>query len=184
MLLCLERIFAKVFENSFQKAFPKCVNHWHNLLQWMIFIPVVTESMVSTKSIDSKNSFFSFFPRLFASKFQDFPRTLTKFQDFPRLLRRCTNSNNKISFLQDKIIHPVVYINNSSFYRKTTNICLSYNILYIIISIFHSWELSLILTFWLKDWKAESNYWTWFFSQYKWTKDGVYQVCLAFFGTT
>ena len=104
--------------------------------------------------------------------------------DFPGGLRSSTNSNNKISFLQDKNIHPVVfiYINNSSFYRKITNKYLSYYILLYQSLTPGNW--SLILTFWLKGWKAESNYWTWFFSQYKWSKDGVHQVCLAFFGTT
>ena len=49
-------------------------------------------------------------------KFQDFPRL---FFTFPGLLWSCTNINNKISFLQNKNIHSVVYRNNSSFYSKS-----------------------------------------------------------------
>ena len=47
------------------------------------------------------------------------------FQDFPGLLWSCTNSNNKIYFLQNKNIPPVVSINNSSFYSKSKNKYLS-----------------------------------------------------------
>ena len=68
----------------------------------------------------------------------------------------------------NKNIHPVVYINNSSFYSKN-KINTFHNIFYIL----SYWSFtpetwSFIKTYWLKDWKAESNYWTWFFSQYKW----------------
>ena len=42
-------------------------------------------------------------------KFHDFPRISMKFKEFPGFLRSCTNSNNKISFLQNTNKHPVVY---------------------------------------------------------------------------
>ena len=118
-------------------------------------------------------------------KFQDFPGlSRTFFHFFQDFLHQSSNSNNKISFLQDKNIHLVVYINNSSFYSKP-QINAFCNIYYILLyRSFTPWNWSLRLTFWLKDWKAESNYWTWFFSQYKWSKDVVHQICRAFFGTT
>ena len=35
--------------------------------------------------------------------------------------------------------------------------------------------------YWLIYLKAETDYWKLFFSPYKWSKDSVHQVCLAFF---
>ena len=156
--------------------------------QWRIMQNLKKNCMVPTKKTDSNSrtfqDFFHFFQDFLHQSSRTFPGLSRKRQDFPGGLRSSTNSNNKISFLQDKNIHPVVfiYINNSSFYRKITNKYLSYYILLYQSLTPGNW--SLILTFWLKGWKAESNYWTWFFSQYKWLKDGVHQVCLAFFGTT
>ena len=132
------------------------------------------------KSQDSPG-FFSLFPVLLASKFQDLSRTFNKCQDFPGILRSCTHSKNKIYFLQNKNIYPVVYTNNSTFIVKA-KINAFHNIYYILLYWFFTpGNWSFILTFWLKDWKAESNYWPWFFSQYKRFKGGIHQVCLAFF---
>ena len=61
-------------------------------------------------------------------------------------------------FLQNKNIHPVVYINSSSFYSKNKNkILFVIYILYIIKVIFRFWKLILYTTNFLtkrmKDWK-------------------------------
>ena len=111
-----------------------------------------TQIMVPTKKIDSNSrtsqDFFSTFSWTFCIKvlwlFLDFWRNSRTFQDF---YGSCTNSNNKISFLQNKNIYPVVCINNSSFYTKGKNKYLSQYILHIIISIFHSWKLILYINF-------------------------------------
>ena len=77
--------------------------------------------MIPTKNIGSNSrtfkDFFSFFQDLLHQSSRTFPGLSTKFQNFPGLLRSCTNSKT-ISFLQNKNIHPVVYINHSSFYSK------------------------------------------------------------------
>ena len=70
-------------------------------------------------------TFFHFFQDFLHQHPKTFPGLSTKFQDFPGLLHSCTNSSNKISFLQNKNIHPVIFINNSSFYSKSKNKYLS-----------------------------------------------------------
>ena len=77
-----------------------------------LLLPQANIYVVPTKKIDSNYRTFHNFPGLFLI----FSRTFCikvpwLFQDFPVLLRSCTNSNNKIYFLQNKHIHPAVYIN-------------------------------------------------------------------------
>ena len=83
---------------------------------------------------------FHFFQDFLHKHPKTFPGLSTEFQDFPGLLHSCTNSSNKISFLQNKNIHPAIFINNSSFYSKSKNKYLSLYILYIML-IFHTWKL-------------------------------------------
>ena len=52
-------------------------------------------------------NFFHFFHDFLHQSSKTIPGLSTKVQDFPGLLQSCTNSNNKISFLQNKNIHPV-----------------------------------------------------------------------------
>ena len=92
--------------------------------------------MVPTK----KN--FSLFPGLLTSKFRNLSRNFNK---IPGLLRSFTNSNQKIYFLQNKNIYPVVYIKNSSFGGKSKNKYLSKYMFYITIS--NSWKLVLYTNF-------------------------------------
>ena len=89
--------------------------------------------------------------------FQDFQQNSRTFQDFYGVNR----------------IAPTKFL-----FRKKC-IC---NVYYILLyQFFTPGNWSFIIPFWLRHWKTESDYWTWFFSQYKWSKDGVHQVCLAFF---
>ena len=117
-----------------------------------------TQIMVPTKKIDSNSrtsqDFFSTFSWTFCIKvlwlFLDFWRNSRTFQDF---YGSCTNSNNKISFLQNKNIYPVVCINNSSSTLKA-KINTFRNIYYILLyRSFTPENWSFILTFWLKGWK-------------------------------
>ena len=64
-------------------------------------------------------TFFHFFQVFFHQSSRTFPGLLTKFQDLAEHLQSCSNSKNKISFLQNKNIHPIV--NNSSFYSENKN---------------------------------------------------------------
>ena len=71
--------------------------------------------MVPTKKNDSNS-------RTFQDFFSLFPGLSAKFQDFPELSGSCTNSNNKLPFLQNKNIHPVVYITAPSTVKAKINI--------------------------------------------------------------
>ena len=70
-------------------------------------------------------TFFHFFQDFLHQSFRALPELSIKFQDFSGLLRSCTNSSNKISFFQNKNIHLVIDMNNSSFYSKSKNKYLS-----------------------------------------------------------
>ena len=93
-------------------------------------------------------TFFHFFQDFLHQSSRTFPELSTKFQDFPGFLRSYTNSNNKISFLQNKNIQPVVYINNSPFCTKNKNKYFSWYILPYRSYTPENW--SFIRTYWLK----------------------------------
>ena len=101
-------------------------------------------------------------------------------------LLACNHGVRKEKLPFQKTVFPKKYLDtalNSSFSKAKINTFP--NIYYILLyQSFTPGNKFFILTFWLKGLKTESNYWSWFFSEYKWSKDGEHQVCLAFFGTT
>ena len=78
------------------------------------------------------------------------------FQDFYGVVWIATT---KFLFLQNKNIHPVVYVNKTAPSTVKTKLNTFCNIYYILLYwSFTPGNLSFILTYWLKGWKAESNY--------------------------
>ena len=125
---------------KFQKLWKWTLNNWWSLYlaeilfarrhetQVRLFNIVLTMVPTKKKMIripGLSRTFFQFFQDFLHQSSRTFPALSTEFQDFPGLLPRRTNSNNKISSLQNKNIHPVVYINNSSFYSNSKNKFLS-----------------------------------------------------------